>query len=281
MGRECVPLVFIPKIAILDSSGEIVVEYSYDAWGNHTIKAYNKTIANANPFRYRSYFYDTDTGLYYLKTRYYDPEVGRFLNMDAVDYADPLTLGGLNLYAYCNNNPVMYVDPTGHEFISLLLIIAGIVGGGVVNGLIAGANAAEGESFGSAFLGGFVNGVISGIGLAAGLAVASLVGMPAIIAGGSIAVSLGFAGGTLGSVTTQAISYGNVDMKVALISGALSAGTNLILYTGLGVSDIYSTATNFLTRFAQNLAFDIIPFTMSFFLGTLPFFNPNELRGKI
>ena len=65
------------NIAILDSSGEIVVEYSYDAWGNHTIKAYNKTVANANPFRYRSYFYDTDTGLYYLKTRYYDPEVGR------------------------------------------------------------------------------------------------------------------------------------------------------------------------------------------------------------
>ena len=188
-----------------------MVEYSYDAWGNHTIKAYNKTIANANPFRYRSYFYDTDTGLYYLKTRYYDPEVGRFINMDAVDYADPLTLGGLNLYAYCNNNPVMYIDPTGHEFISLLLIIAGIVGGGVVNGLIAGANAAEGESFGSAFLGGFVNGVISGIGLALGLTVAAYGGLPLLISGGAIAASFGFAGGVLGSATTQAISYGKVD----------------------------------------------------------------------
>ena len=61
----------------LDNAVNLVVEYSYDAWGNHTIKAYNKTVANANPFRYRSYFYDTDTGLYYLKTRYYDPEVGR------------------------------------------------------------------------------------------------------------------------------------------------------------------------------------------------------------
>ena len=128
MGRECVPLVFIPKIAILDSSGEIVVEYSYDAWGNHTIKAYNKTIANANPFRYRSYFYDTDTGLYYLKTRYYDPEVGRFLNMDAVDYADPETLGGLNLYAYCNNNPVMYIDPTGHFILQLVVSVISYVG---------------------------------------------------------------------------------------------------------------------------------------------------------
>ena len=112
----------------LDSSGEIVVEYSYDAWGNHTIKAYNKTIANANPFRYRSYFYDTDTGLYYLKTRYYDPEVGRFINMDAVDYADPLTLGGLNLYSYCNNNPVIYIDPTGHFILQLVVSVISYVG---------------------------------------------------------------------------------------------------------------------------------------------------------
>ena len=271
-GTQFVPSHF--QFFYLDSSGEIVVEYSYDAWGNHTIKAYNKTVANANPFRYRSYFYDTDTGLYYLKTRYYDPEVGRFINMDAVDYADPEILGGLNLYAYCNNNPVMYVDPTGHEFISLLLIIAGIVGGGVVNGLIAGANAAEGESFGSAFLGGFVNGVISGIGLAWGLSVGGPVGL-------GIAIIFGFGGGFLGSATTQAISYGNVDWKVAGISGALSAGTNLMLYIGLLTSGMYSTATNFLTRFAQNLAFDIIPFTISFYLGTLPFFNPNELIGKI
>lgn len=67
-----------------------------------------------NPFRYRGYYYDTETKLYYLQTRYYDPETGRFLNMDSIDYADPENLNGLNLYAYCNNNPVMYVDPTGH-----------------------------------------------------------------------------------------------------------------------------------------------------------------------
>lgn len=66
-----------------------------------------------NPFRYRGYFYDEETGLYYLKSRYYDPEVGRFITIDGVSYIDPETINGLNLYAYCGNNPVMYTDPNG------------------------------------------------------------------------------------------------------------------------------------------------------------------------
>ncbi|MDE6442737.1 MAG: RHS repeat-associated core domain-containing protein [Clostridia bacterium] len=109
------------KISILDSAGAIVVEYIYDAWGNHKVSGRKaSTIGSLNPFRYRSYFYDTETGLYYLQTRYYDPAVGRFLNMDSVRYADPESINGLNLYAYCNNNPVMNVDPTG-EFVSTVL----------------------------------------------------------------------------------------------------------------------------------------------------------------
>ena len=72
-----------------------------------------KQLSESNPFRYRGYFYDIETGLYYLKTRYYDPVTGRFLNMDSIDYADPESINGLNLYAYCGNNPVMNVDPTG------------------------------------------------------------------------------------------------------------------------------------------------------------------------
>ncbi|MCD8308807.1 MAG: RHS repeat-associated core domain-containing protein [Clostridia bacterium] len=102
--------------SILDSNGKGVVGYWYDAWGN--IVATNgdssyTELANLNPFRYRGYYYDTETGLYYLKTRYYDPEIGRFINMDSIDYADPETINGLNLYAYCNNNPVMNIDPDG------------------------------------------------------------------------------------------------------------------------------------------------------------------------
>ena len=83
-------------IAILDSDGDIVVEYKYDAWGNHKVVDANGNeitssthIGNLNPFRYRGYYYDVETGLYFLKSRYYDPEVGRFLNMDSIEYADP------------------------------------------------------------------------------------------------------------------------------------------------------------------------------------------------
>ena len=101
-------------IALLDANGKVVVEYVYDARGNHAVLDANGNdltdpnhIGNRNPFRYRGYFYDAETGLYYLQTRYYDPEIGRFLNMDDISYATPEQLHGLNLYAYCGNCPVL------------------------------------------------------------------------------------------------------------------------------------------------------------------------------
>ena len=117
-------------IALIDNNGNTVVEYKYDAWGNH--KVVNSSgveitdpdhIGNLNPFRYRGYYYDRETGLYFLQTRYYDPVVGRFLNRDNIDYADPETINGLNLYAYCLNNPVAYIDPTGEAWDTVLDII--------------------------------------------------------------------------------------------------------------------------------------------------------------
>ena len=107
-------------IALIDNNGNTVVEYKYDAWGNHKVVDANGNeitssnhLGNLNPFRYRGYYYDVETGLYFLKSRYYDPEVGRFLNMDAIQYADPESVNGLNLYAYCGDNPVMGYDPEG------------------------------------------------------------------------------------------------------------------------------------------------------------------------
>ena len=96
-----------------DNSLTQVAQYVYDAWGNGKILHSVNGIAELNPFRYRSYYLDVETNLYYLQTRYYDPELGRFISADSIEYLDPETLGGLNLYAYCGNNPVMGIDPNG------------------------------------------------------------------------------------------------------------------------------------------------------------------------
>ena len=71
-------------------------------------------IGNINPFRYRGCYYDEETNLYYLQSRYYDPEIRRFINADDITYITPEDLNGCNLYAYCGNNPVNRWDPTGH-----------------------------------------------------------------------------------------------------------------------------------------------------------------------
>ena len=83
-------------VALLDNTGAVVVKYKYDAWGNGKVLNASGTeitdtnnIGILNPFRYRSYYYDTETNLYFLKTRYYDPEIGRFITIDDISYLDP------------------------------------------------------------------------------------------------------------------------------------------------------------------------------------------------
>ena len=70
-------------------------------------------IAALNPFRYRGYYWDEEIALYYLNARYYDPEVGRFISQDDIFYLKPIILNGVNLYSYCYNNPIKYIDVVG------------------------------------------------------------------------------------------------------------------------------------------------------------------------
>ena len=118
--------------AILNTSGTAVVTYTYDAWGNPLTTSGDlaTTLGTLNPLRYRGYVYDTETELYYLQSRYYDPEVGRFLNADVYASTGQGILGN-NMFAYCNNNPVMGYDPNGM-----------INWGGVLVGLVVGVAAA-------------------------------------------------------------------------------------------------------------------------------------------
>ena len=107
-------------IGLLDSNYNLVAQYLYDSWGNIISIKDNlgneiidtSNIAHINPYRYRSYYYDKETKLYYLNSRYYNPAWGRFINADGIINADEV-INGFNLYAYTTNNPIKYIDDTG------------------------------------------------------------------------------------------------------------------------------------------------------------------------
>ena len=90
---------------------ESVATYEYDAWGNVSSSG---RLAEINPLRYRGYYYDNETGFYYLQSRYYDPVNRRFINADSLASTGQGSLG-TNMFAYCNNEPVQRFDPTGHS----------------------------------------------------------------------------------------------------------------------------------------------------------------------
>ena len=118
-------------IAITDNTGKEVARYSYDAWGACTIIKDVSTcaIATINPFRYRSYYFDKEIGMYYLQSRYYDPIVGRFVSSDEAEYTNTIDIAiNHNLYCYCENNCVNSKDELGNiswkKITSILAAIA-------------------------------------------------------------------------------------------------------------------------------------------------------------
>ena len=230
-------------IAILDSAGAVMVRYEYDAWGNHIVLDGNgqeitdpEHIGNVNPYRYRGYFYDVETGLYYLQTRYYDPSIGRFISQDSIEYAAPQSINGLNLYAYCNNNPVMNIDPTGHKWwefwkwnwkeiglaiaaaVVVVAAVAVTVAASVVTGGVAGAAlmaVATGMAFGA--ISGGISAGINGTSVAAG-----------ILGGGIKGAATGFALG-VGIITGAG--------ALSLAVGAIAFGAALTVNFVAGMAE--------------------------------------------
>ncbi len=127
--------------SIIDTEGNIICTYTYDGYGNHIVLDENgkedtslTSIGHLNPFRYRGYYFDEESGLYYLNSRYYDPETGRFISPDVLSILDETKgqINGLNLYMYCNDNPIMFYDPNGNAFLSIVFGMAiGFAIGGV------------------------------------------------------------------------------------------------------------------------------------------------------
>ena len=191
-------------IGIYDSLGNEVGGYAYDAYGKCYVKYKDnsseeeKTILNTNPFRYRGYYYDNETGLYYLNARYYDPSIGRFISPDVLTILDETKgqINGLNLYMYCNNNPIMYVDPSGClAFFIITAIIGAVIGFGTAlyidykdDGQIFNGSVKLYEYLGTTILGGLIG---AGLGAFAGMSFAiSIPTFGWMNAGGALALCI-------------------------------------------------------------------------------------------
>ena len=179
---------------LVDANGTAVVNYRYDSWGTVTgiSGSMAGTLGKDNPYRFKGYYYDEETGMYYLKSRYYQPEICRFISADTIEVLDCQgDLNDKNLYAYCDNNPVMRVDTGGQIWITLGIMAAG---GGI--GMVIGAASSaitqymfNGEinwkSVGVAAVGGFVSGAVaaSPLGLTGQIGVGAAVGAVSYVAG--------------------------------------------------------------------------------------------------
>ncbi len=251
-------------IGICDINGEQIVKYYYDAYGNFKIfvknnanfldiekeNGYNVSyaeLAKVNPFRYRSYYYDNETGLYYLNSRYYDPQIGRFINADDVSVLDvtKIALNGLNLYAYCLNNPVNHIDENG--YIIWFFIVAVAVSALISMGAEVASQVVENDGDWSK-----VNvGQVLWSGLMGGLS-------GALMASGIGSVGLAVLGGALGfvnSVGYQLIGGSGVSeinwlsVGVSTLAGALpgiigrtGASNYSVTHNALKKSDAYAKA---------------------------------------
>ena len=182
-------------IGLLNSNEELIVMYVYDAWGRVLASAdlTASGIGTNNPLRYRGYVYDTETGLYYLQSRYYNPTWGRFIDAD-----DPGYMGidgtpvSYNLFAYCGNNPISNYDPTGCFLLSTAVLIGAMIGGAIgatAGGVIAYNIAKDSGAEGWELIGWTALGILGGgaVGAAAGAAIGYGVGY---LAGGTYASGL-------------------------------------------------------------------------------------------
>ena len=206
-------------IGITDSNNNLLCSYLYDSWGNIiSIKDNDGNIINdtshigiINPYRYRSYYYDSETKLYYLNSRYYNPEWGRFINADEEIALD--TNIGLNVYEYAFNNPISFEDDNGDwpSWKSIAKAAAGVAVTVATGAIAAVASGAVGVVAGAAFVGSLVGGAI---GATAG-AVNAAINNKSIIDGVANGYLFGVLTGVIvkGTVSTLNISRGKTEIS--------------------------------------------------------------------
>ena len=222
-------------IAVCDNFHTPRFFYSYDAWG----KLLSVTDANGNDvsgadnsaswniLRYRGYVYDRETGLYYVASRYYDPEIGRFISPDTTDLltATPMGLTDKNLYAYCDNNPVIRVDDGGDFW----HIVVGAVAGALISGVVkAASNVIERKSITDGLAISMLAGAASGALAATGVGIAGMVA-------GNTAISMAE------NAANQVIEnkgFNDFDVGDMLIDGAIGCISGAVGGAGKGTKHL-------------------------------------------
>ncbi len=214
-----------------NENGSLYARYVYDTWGNtlHILDANgaeitnNSSLAVQNPFRYRGYYYDSESGLYYVSSRYYDPEIGRWINADIPETltADFESITQYNLFAYCFNNPVNISDETGTwpSWITKLAIGIGAI---VVGAAVVAATAATGGAA-AAFVGAAVAGVKAA-------AVSGAIG--AAVGAGTRAVSHRVSTGGWSGADKAAVAGAVDGFANGFMTGGIMAGGSQILSSG-------------------------------------------------
>ena len=208
---------------LISTSGARVVTYTYDAWGNPltTTGSLATTLGAANPLRYRGYVYDTETGLYYLQSRYYNPGWGRFIGADSfstIAISLDSALWDKNLFSYCDNNPISRADDGGQFW---HFIAGAVVGGffGAISGKAGGGSVSD-------ILISTVAGAANGLLAASGAGMITSMALSGAISGASSILSQAFAG----DISLPEVI---VDTVVGVVSGSI---------TGAGASSVSSGA---------------------------------------
>ena len=239
-------------IGILNNSGVIVSKLDYDAFGN----IINQTGSVISNFRYKGYYYDTDIELYYLKTRFYNPVLLRFITPDSIEYLDSSSIIGLNLYAYCGNDPVNMVDEEGNFGFLASVLIGAVIGLVISYASDVVSNAQDGfewsdlntfednwKKYVCATVGGAVSGAFGSFGK----------------------VGLSFVGGFVGNMIDNAYTFTNVEslgnsIITSVISGALSGLSTAVsnrlatTYFNRQLSKASSKTAHQLNVFLKNMA---------------------------
>ena len=228
-------------MSIITHWGQSYGSYTYDAWGN--VLSVSGDIANLNPIRYRGYYYDSETRLYYLGSRYYDPQVKRFINADAYASTGQGFIG-YNAFAYCLNNPVALIDYNGS--LATEAIAGGIIGaitGGIWGGITA---AASGGNVAKGVFSGIASGAVSGalssvskpiamfVGAASSLGAYLVTSNNRTVSGAIVAATLGAANAAVSST----IQFSDVGIAGTAVSSYVIGGaTSVLSMIGTTIAD--------------------------------------------